>query len=115
MKTLSSLLDVCVDDRPEGLAVPENPGLTRFKDLRETLAVLVDSTERLQRIQEQHEALLCEIDRTIELRPAHEHQILELVSSARCDDLNLACIQALEQIGDSLRVRAEALSNGHIQ
>jgi hypothetical protein len=112
---LSPSLTANVEEHSASVAVLERGATKTFENLKTTLDVLVDSTQRLQRIQDQHEILLIEIQRTLEIRPECENYVAQLVSDAGCAELNSGCIKAIERLTDSLRTQAADLWKSQLQ
>lgn len=83
--------------------------------LKRTLSVLLDSVDRLQRIQEQYESLLAETDVALALRPASKAQISEMVVNAGCTELNDECVHAIERLTASLKRRTATLWKAQLQ
>jgi hypothetical protein len=112
---LSSSLATCVEERPASVAVLETKATKTFESLKTTLDVLMNSTQRLQKIQDQHESLLAEIHYALEICPEYEDYVAELVSNAGCAELNCGCIKAIERLTESLRAQTAALWKSQLQ
>jgi hypothetical protein len=102
----------CHSGRVTDLAID---AMERFENLKANFGVLIDSMQRLQKIQDQHESLLTEIHSVLEMRPGYEQHIAELLANAGCVELNRGCINALEHVTHSLKVEAAALWKSQLQ
>jgi CRISPR/Cas system-associated protein Csm6 len=112
---LSPSFSACVEEHSASAAVMEGGVTKTFQNLKATLSVLMDSTQRLQKIQDQHESLLVEINRALEICPECEEYVTELVSNAGCAELNFGCIKAIECLTDSLKAQTAALWKAQLQ